>query len=60
MGTTVMGLALAGLGGRTGLNDPGVVQPLYLVLLPCAMFAATSIAEFWVESFPTQVMSTVD
>jgi len=55
MGTTVIGLTLAGLGGRTSLNDPGVLQFLYLVLLPAVMVAMTGIAEFWVESLPSQV-----
>lgn len=51
----IIGVTLAGLGGRKGLNDVGVVQVLYLVLLPAAMFSACMIAKFWVESLPSQV-----
>ncbi len=54
-GTAVIGLTLAGVGGGTNVNDPGVLQSLYLVLLPAALFAIIAIAEFWVESLPTQV-----
>lgn len=55
MGMLILGVSLAGLGGGTGLNDPGVVQILYLVLLPAAMYALCMIAKFWVEGLPSQV-----
>lgn len=54
-GLGIVGAVLAGMGGGTGLNDDGVVQALYLMLMPSAMFACLMIAEFWVESLPTQV-----
>ena len=54
----VVGLVLAWLGGRTGLNDAGIVQVLYVALLPAAIYAALMIAKFWVETLPSQVCST--
>lgn len=37
------------------MNDAGVVQALYVALLPAAMFLSSEIAEFWVGSLPIQV-----
>lgn len=54
----VVGIVLAGLSGRTGLNDAGIVQVLYVALLPAAMYGILMIAKFWVESLPSQVCST--
>ncbi|CAM9358093.1 unnamed protein product, partial [Ectocarpus fasciculatus] len=39
------------------LNDAGVVQVLYVALLPAAMFSAPLIAEFWVGSLPVQFLA---
>eukprot|EP00903_Cladosiphon_okamuranus_P012092 g11351.t1 len=55
-GMVVLGVILAGLGGKTSLNDTGVVQALYLVMLPSAMFCVFMIAKFWVESLPSQLI----
>ncbi|CAM9986029.1 unnamed protein product [Ectocarpus sp. 6 AP-2014] len=56
MGMVIIGVTLAGLGGKTGLNDAGIVQVLYLALMPAAMFSCCMIAKFWVESLPSQLI----
>ncbi|CAM9670659.1 unnamed protein product, partial [Ectocarpus sp. 13 AM-2016] len=38
------------------VNDAGVVQALYIALLPSAMFFTAVIAEFWVASLPIQFL----
>jgi len=53
-----IGIVLAGLGGKTDLNDPGIVQVLYIMMLPAAMYSTLMIAKFWVESLPSQVRHT--
>lgn len=54
-GMMIVGIVLAGLDGKTNLNDAGIVQVLYIALLPAAMFSTLMIAKFWVESLPSQV-----
>ncbi|CAM9369625.1 unnamed protein product, partial [Ectocarpus sp. 4 AP-2014] len=38
------------------VNDAGVVQALYIALLPSAMFSSAVVAEFWVASLPIQFL----
>ncbi|CAM9127383.1 unnamed protein product, partial [Ectocarpus sp. 6 AP-2014] len=38
------------------LNDAGIVQAVYIALLPSAMFLVAEVAEFWVASLPIQFL----
>ena len=50
-----MGLSLAIRAGETCLADPGVVQAIYCVIVPLALYACSMLAGFWVEALPSQV-----
>lgn len=46
---------LAVRAGETGVYDAGVLQIIYILLIPSTMFATSMAANFWVESLPSQV-----
>ena len=50
-----VGSALFARGGKTTYADAGVLQIIYVVLLPSMVFGIAMMAEYWVECLPSQV-----
>lgn len=41
--------------GKAGYSDMGVLQTIYIILLPSMVFGIVMMAEYWVECLPSQV-----
>ncbi|CAB1116557.1 unnamed protein product [Ectocarpus sp. CCAP 1310/34] len=52
-----MAIGLAVRAGDIGYHDDGPLQVAYILLRPCAMFEVAMIAEYWVESLPSQILT---
>ncbi|CAN0439882.1 unnamed protein product, partial [Ectocarpus sp. 12 AP-2014] len=52
-----MAVGLAIRAGDIGYHDDGPLQVAYILLRPCAMFEVAMIAEYWVESLPSQILT---
>lgn len=54
-GFAALGVAMAARAGETGYADLGIWQTQYILFTPSVMFGITMMAEYWVQSLPSQV-----
>ncbi|CAM9650776.1 unnamed protein product [Ectocarpus sp. 4 AP-2014] len=52
-----MAIGLAIRAGDIGYHDDGPLRVAYILLRPCAMFEVAMMAEYWVESLPSQILT---
>ncbi len=56
-GFAILGVVMALRAGETGYADLGIWQTQYLFFTPSLMFGIAMMAEYWVQSLPSQVRS---
>ncbi len=54
-GNAILGVVMAVRAGETGYADFGAWHAQYMLLIPSSMFGIAMMAEYWVQSLPSQV-----
>jgi len=54
-GFTILGVVMAVRAGEAGYADLGIWHAQYLLFTPSLMFGIVMMAEYWVQSLPSQV-----